>query len=531
MMFAFEVDDAAPRDFAGAALVVVLSREKGARSDLGCDLGKTLPAAIAHVAACGDLLSRPDQLLWLYPALMNWRRETPYQAGRILVAALAGDDADPDLLAERLRLCGGLIAAQLKQIQAREALLLWPRDLNLQPAGALRALVEGLALGSYTFAGYRSVADKDGEARQSCRFRLYGGDGAQDLQAAVHEASVAASAVVRARDMANTPANYWTPAEFAATAARLGRGKRLKATVLDKDELEKQGLNAILAVGSGSARPPTLSVVEYHTRKKDPTLMLVGKGLTFDSGGLCLKPPAGMDEMKYDMCGGAAVMAVMQALPELGLSGLNVVGLVPAAENLSGSAALKPGDVLQHFGGRYSEVVNTDAEGRLVLADVIVYGIATFRPQAVIDVATLTGAAVVGLGHHYSGLLSNNDELASRLVAAGRVTGEPVWRLPLGAEYRRQLDSTVADLKNAADRSGGTITAACYLQEFVGETPWAHLDIAGTAWNFTEKSYVPKGASGVGVRTLLRFLLDWGKNVEAGCPQNPLAKREGRRNL
>ncbi|NQS72200.1 MAG: peptidase M17, partial [Desulfobulbaceae bacterium] len=191
--------------------------------------------------------------------------------------------------------------------------------------------------------------------------------------------------------------------------------------------------------------------------------------------------------------------------------GVNVVGMVPATENLAGSAAIKPGDVVRHYGGLHAEVVNTDAEGRLILADAIAYGIATYSPDAVIDIATLTGAAVVGLGHHYSCLLANDEQLSERLLKAGQESGEPLWRLPLGPEYRKQLDSTVADIKNAGDRSGGTITAACYLQEFVGTTPWAHVDIAGTAWNFTEKSYVPKGASGTGVRTLLRALANWEK--------------------
>jgi leucyl aminopeptidase len=217
-----------------------------------------------------------------------------------------------------------------------------------------------------------------------------------------------------------------------------------------------------------------------------------------------------MEDMKYDMCGGAAVLTVMQALVETKVSGLNVVALIPATENLVGSAAIKPGDVIRHFGGKTSEIINTDAEGRLILADALAYGIATYKPAAVIDIATLTGAVIIGLGHHYTGLLANNDQLADQLIDAGARVGEPLWRLPLGPEYRKQIDSRVADIKNAgSDRSGGTITAACYLQEFVGETPWAHLDIAGTAWDFTEKSYIPKGPSGTGVRTLVACLRHW----------------------
>jgi leucyl aminopeptidase len=269
-------------------------------------------------------------------------------------------------------------------------------------------------------------------------------------------------------------------------------------------------MGGILGVNQGSALPPKLVILEYKTDKKHPTILLVGKGLTFDCGGISLKPPAGMEDMKYDMCGGAAVLTVMQALVETKVSGLNVVALIPATENLVGSAAIKPGDVIRHFGGKTSEIINTDAEGRLILADALAYGIATYKPAAVIDIATLTGAVIIGLGHHYTGLLANNDQLADQLIDAGARVGEPLWRLPLGPEYRKQIDSRVADIKNAgSDRSGGTITAACYLQEFVGETPWAHLDIAGTAWDFTEKSYIPKGPSGTGVRTLVACLRQW----------------------
>jgi leucyl aminopeptidase len=275
--------------------------------------------------------------------------------------------------------------------------------------------------------------------------------------------------------------------------------------------MKKLGMGGILAVNQGSALPPKLVILEYTTAKKNPTLMFVGKGLTFDSGGVSLKPAAGMEDMKYDMCGGAAVLAAMQAVAEEKPPGVNIVALVPATDNMSGSAALKPGDVITHYNGKTSEVVNTDAEGRLILADALAYGIKRFKPDAVIDLATLTGAVIVGLGHHRTGLLSNDDELAEKILAAGDWSGEPLWRLPLGPEYTKQLKSEVADLKNVGGKSAGTITAASYLQEFVGETSWAHLDIAGTAWGFTEKSYIDKkGPSGTGVRTLLTLVRHWG---------------------
>lgn len=322
--------------------------------------------------------------------------------------------------------------------------------------------------------------------------------------------SRAALAVCAARDMANEPANFWTPARFAEYGRKIAGEQNLKCTVLNKAALKRLGMGGILAVNQGSAEPAALVILEYRGGGKGcPTLLLVGKGLTFDSGGISLKPAAGMEDMKYDMCGGAAVLAAMQAVAEERPQGLNVVALVPATDNMTGSAALRPGDIITQYGGRTVEVVNTDAEGRLLLADALAYGIEKFKPTAVVDVATLTGAVIVGLGHHRTGLLANNDALAAQILAAGERSGEPLWRLPLGPEYSRLLKSEVADLKNIGDKTAGTITAAAFLQEFVGETPWAHLDIAGTAWGM-EKSYINgKSPSGTAVRTLLQLIRDW----------------------
>ena len=518
MKVSFQVYEREPESFSGDVLAVIVQQAEGAQQELDQDsLSPALKRAIAHLRDCGDFLTKNDQALWLYPALMDWQGEAPCRAKRILLLGLATEDASLNELRERLRLCGGTVAAQVRRACAdcaEEVLVLWPRELPLAAAESAGELVQGLALGSYSFQGYkREQNGADSEAARQRRFYMHGGNAPlKELRKSVKQAETRAQAVLSARDMGNQPANRWTPADFAGYAEKLGAQKKLKARVLGKAEMKEQGMEAILAVNQGSALPPSLSIIEYQSAKKHPTVLLVGKGLTFDSGGISAKPAAGMEDMKFDMCGGAAVMAVMQALAELAPSGVNVVGMVPATENLSGSAALKPGDVVRHYGGLHSEVVNTDAEGRLILGDAIAYGIAAYAPDAVIDIATLTGAAVVGLGHHYTCLLANNDELAQRLLRAGAESGEPLWRLPLDPAYRKQLDSTVADIKNAGDRSGGTITAACYLQEFVGSTPWAHLDIAGTAWNFTEKSYVPKGASGTGVRTLLCALANWGKS-------------------
>ncbi len=247
-------------------------------------------------------------------------------------------------------------------------------------------------------------------------------------------------------------------------------------------------------------------ILEYEPpQKTTQTLLFVGKGLTFDSGGVSIKPSAGMEEMKYDMCGGAAVLSVMQVIGKE-KPNVRVIGIVPATDNMPSGSAMKPGDIIHHFNGLNSEIVNTDAEGRLILADALAYGVKKYKPDCVVDLATLTGAVIIGLGHHYTGLVSNNGNLVKRLVAAGKGCGEPLWQLPLNDDYSDQLKSEVADVKNIGGKSGGTITAAAYLEKFVNKTPWAHLDIAGTAWNFTEKSYIPKGPSGTGVRTLLEFV-------------------------
>ena len=278
-----------------------------------------------------------------------------------------------------------------------------------------------------------------------------------------------------------------------------------------KGDMKRHGMGGILGVNQGSSLPPKMAIVEYvPPQKKHQTMLLVGKGLTFDSGGVSIKPAAGMEDMKYDMCGGAAVLSCMQAVGEIRPS-KRVICIVPATENMVSGSAIKPGDIIHHYNGLSSEVVNTDAEGRLILADALAYGVKKYKPDCVIDLATLTGAVIIGLGHHHTGLLSNNDKLAKRLIEAGKESGEPVWRLPLNEDYSEQLKSEVADVKNIGGRPGGTITAAAYLEKFVDKTPWAHLDIAGTAWNFTKKSYIPKGPSGVGVRVLIELIRGWKK--------------------
>lgn len=425
---------------------------------------------------------------------------------RVIMVGLGKEKPTPELFRE----AGGVAVSAALATKARRLKVALPGSFGgLAEAELARALAEGLVLGSYRFDKYRK--DFEPEEDDSLKGIVIHAEEDRAIDAAVKQGLVAGLAVNFARDMANEPGNHWTPAHFVKAGRDLAGKYALTCKVFDKSALKKLGMGGIVGVGQGSVQPPALVALEYRGgTAKSPTLLLVGKGLTFDSGGISLKPGAGMQDMKFDMCGGAAVLAVMQAVAQLKPSGINVVGLVPAAENMGGSAALKPGDIISQFNGKNVEVVNTDAEGRLLLADALAYGVKHYQPTAVIDIATLTGAVIVALGHHRTGLLSNDDALAAKLLTIGDHCGEPLWRLPLGKEYRKQLKSEVADLKNVgADRAAGTITAACFLEEFVDKTPWAHLDIAGTAWDFTKKSYVPKGPSGVGVRTLLELVLGW----------------------
>lgn len=459
----------------------------------------------------GDFTGKADQLFLFYPSQDSATRSAKIKAKRVLVVGMGKAKEDMNELREQVRVSAGKATGQARKLKARNVSVVLPDFTGLSPQETAECVAEGLILSNYQFIKYKKNVPEEEQPVQVEKFVLHNCGLNENLaRKGMKRGEIAARAANTARDMANEPGNGWTAAEFAGFSMKLAKKEGLKCTVLEKADMKKLGMGGILGVNQGSATPPKLVILEYRTGKKHPTLLLVGKGLTFDSGGLSLKPARGMEEMKYDMCGGAAVLSAMQGISEEKPSRLNVIAIIPATDNLSGSAALKPGDIITHYNGKTSEVVNTDAEGRLILADALAYGVEKYKPDAVIDLATLTGAVIIGLGHHRTGLLSNNDDLAAMITEAGERCGEPLWRLPLGAEYRKQLKSEVADLKNVGGKAAGTITAAEYLQEFINETPWAHLDIAGTAWGFTDKSYSPsKGPSGVGVRTLLTLIHNW----------------------
>jgi len=319
---------------------------------------------------------------------------------------------------------------------------------------------------------------------------------------AVAQATAIANGVDMARDLGNLPANHCTPSYLADTARKMARELGLKAEVLDVRQMQALKMGALLSVARGSEQPPKLIVLRYQgAGAKQPPIALVGKGITFDTGGISLKPAAEMDEMKFDMCGAASVLGAMRTVAELKLR-LNLVVVVPTTENMPGGRATKPGDVVASMSGQTVEILNTDAEGRLILCDALTY-VQRFKPSTVVDVATLTGACVIALGHHHSGLFSPSDALATELQEAGRDIGDSCWRMPLDEEYQEQLKSPFADMANIGGRPAGSVTAACFLSRFAKGYDWAHLDIAGTAW----KSGASKGATGRPVPLLANFLL------------------------
>ncbi len=458
----------------------------------------------------GDFLGKMDEELMYYPDVDTKEKKTGGK--RILVLGMGKAEPEKDLadILDNLRRLGGNTARACEKTKAKTLLVCVPHIPQVPVDKISQALAEGILLGDYRFGKYKKTTRKKTDYKGLADIKFFSDTFVKPVRKGAKMGVTAARAACAARDMANEPGNGWTPGQFADYAADLAKTHGLKYTCLGKKDMQKLGMGGILGVNQGSSTPPCMVVLEYSPGKKTDTLLLVGKGVTFDSGGISIKPASGMEEMKYDMCGGAAVLTAMAAVAEE-KPDLRVVAIVPATDNMSGSSAIHPGDIIHHYNGVTSEIVNTDAEGRMILADALAYGIKTYTPDCVVDIATLTGAVIIGLGHHYSGLVSNNDALSERLVAAGKDAGEPLWRLPLNKDYEKQIESKVADIKNVGGKPGGTITAAAYLSKFVDKTPWAHLDIAGTAWDFTEKSYIPKGPSGIGVRTFISLIRSWKK--------------------
>jgi leucyl aminopeptidase len=433
----------------------------------------------------------------------------------VLLLVGVGERAKVD--AEALRRAAAAMVRQGRG--ARKAVTTLTQALPADPAGAVRAVTEGALLAAYRFDKYKKAAKANG-ARTPAELAALalaaapgrGSVSQAALAAALAVGQVRAAATNLARDLSNEPANALHPADLATAARRLLAGKGVTVKIKDEKELAREGFGGIIGVGQGADHPPRLVELRYRpakgprgaARRPAGEVVLVGKGITFDSGGLSLKPADSMKTMKTDMSGAAAVLATMSALAELDVD-LAVTGYLASAENMPSGRATRPGDVLTMKNGKTVEVLNTDAEGRLVMADALALGAAA-KPDAIIDVATLTGACAVALGNRYTGLMANDEALAAELLEAAAEAGEPTWRLPLPPEYHKEIESDLADLKNVGDRYGGALVAGLFLEEFVDGRPWVHLDIAGPARAESEDGYLSKGSTGVAVRTLLSWL-------------------------
>ena len=375
--------------------------------------------------------------------------------------------------------------------------------------GAAQAITEGALLGVYSFRKYLTKEPEHGEIKQ---LTIVDADKGKipGLEQGCHKGKILAEATNLARDMVNEPANYMTPSRMAEMAAKLAETYGLELTVLDREQIQELGMGALLGVAQGSQQTPKFIILHYKGGDSKATdVALIGKGITFDSGGISIKPSEGMGEQKGDMAGGAAVMAAISAIAQLKPK-INVTAIIPATENLPGGSALKPGDILTAMNGKTIEIVSTDAEGRLILADALSYA-KKLGAKLMVDVATLTGACRIALGDVCTGGFGNNQELVDKVIAAGAEAGELIWQMPMYDEYKEQNKSDVADIKNIGGKYGGAITAAQFLAEFVGDSPWVHLDIVGTSLSEKERTYRVKGATGVPVRTLVNLTLSLAK--------------------
>jgi leucyl aminopeptidase len=388
------------------------------------------------------------------------------------------------------------VSNQLKKMPIKSALVCLPKinDVNWQTTQSILHFEYHL----YNFNDFKSKKD-DEPALKSINFAIENVD-----ENIIEQAIARAAGIQLARNLGNMPANFCTPSYLAESALKLAsQHEAIETKIIDKQEMQELGMGALLAVAKGSAEAPKLIELAYHGGQNQAPIVLVGKGITFDSGGITLKPGNGMDEMKFDMCGAASVFGVIKAIAQMKLP-INVIGLVAAAENLPSSTAVKPGDVITTHSGQTVEIINTDAEGRLVLCDALSYA-KDYKPQFILDIATLTGAMVVALGEHNTGFMTIDDELADKLMDASKESCDKLWRMPLEDDYQDALDSPVADFVNATfNRSAGSITAACYLSKFTQGMRWAHLDIAGTAW----VSGKNRCATGRPVALLTQFLIN-----------------------
>lgn len=475
-------------------LVVSVFEGEGLEDPLLRELNSRSGGLLSKVQASGELKGKPGETVYLIPA-------SEKLAARRLLLVGAGKREEANL--DALRQVGGTAVRFSRQRGLRSLGFVLRPALELERSA--QAVVEGVILGQFDPGTYKT---REKEERQVEELVLSAESGKTEIDRGIECGSILAKATNFARNLVNEPASVLTPTEMAKRAEDMASRYGLDITVLDEKQMKELGMGAILGVAQGSDEPARLIVLRYVPQEEKGVagelVALVGKGITFDSGGISLKTPEGMERMKYDMAGGAAVLGAMRAIAQV-RPPVAVLGIVPATENMPSGRAQKPGDILRSMSGKTIEVINTDAEGRLILADAVSYA-RHLGATRIIDLATLTGAVSVALGSVYAAILGTDQHLIDDLIAAGREAGEKLWQLPLDREYREQLRSDIADVKNVGSKKAGTITGAYFIREFVEDTPWAHLDIAGVAWLEESKPHLASGPTGFGVRTLANYV-------------------------
>ena len=422
-------------------------------------------------------------------------------AQRIL---LAGIGKKENLTKDTIRNISGKIAQKARELKLKEFSIIVPPNVVIDQISSVSQIIEGSKMSLYKFDKFKAE-----KAEKSPDLTIVVSK-SKKISQTIKTSEIIADGAIFTKSIANLPPNECTPSTLAGFAKIMSKKNKMKCNIISKIELKKKGFGGITAVGKGSKNEPKLIVLEHNRGKRnEKPIVLVGKAVTFDTGGISLKPGASMDEMKFDKCGGCTVLGIMKAVSELKLP-MNIVGIVPSVENMPDADAYRPGDIIKLFSGKTAEILNTDAEGRLILADALSYGEKHYSPKAIIDFATLTGACIVALGNNVAAIVSNDEKLSLKIKDASKKTTENVWELPLTQDFMDMIKSDVADMKNVGiGRAAGTITAAAFLKNAIEKTPWVHVDIAGVAWTQTatkEKSYNPKGATGFGVRLILNYL-------------------------
>jgi leucyl aminopeptidase len=483
-----------------AVLITKVDREKRKLPNRLHGVDRLLGGRLSQLIESGDFRGNGGEILLLFPGEeCNTRR-----------VLLIGVGAEGEITSDTLRRAAGSAVAQARSKGVKNPSLQLLTSRRLPIADAAQACAEGAILASYRSDTWKTKREQEPEEVVALSLLVDGGD-TRRARSASSRGVIVAEGQNLARRLSNEPPNDLTPAAIAREAQRMAKEVGLRCKVMNVAELKRRKMGALLAVGQGSANPPRVAVLDYRPkrgRRKPATICIVGKGITFDSGGISLKPGGGMQDMKHDMSGAATVVGLMRAVAQL-RPAARVIGVVAAAENLPDGNAYRPGDILTSMSGQTIEIQNTDAEGRLILADALHLANTDYKPDAIVDLATLTGACVVALGSWATGLFSNRDALVRSIRSAGEHTGERVWPMPVWDEHREHMRSQIADLKNVGGRDAGSSTAAAFLSRFVGDTAWAHLDIAGTAWTSKGQPHQPYGATGVGVRLLAEVIENW----------------------